>query len=509
MSKTTIGILKMILKAACAAIVISLTVLITVIVGNALDARKLGQLKLWHETTLDSEFKAKDFSGDMTFNDYLEIEEKVFAELNKKITTKLSESDNELFNRYYPESLSNPSKFKQDYNRSYELVPGNVKGGIVLVHGLTDSPYSLKDVGDIFYSRGFHVLSIRLPGHGTVPGALVDVRWQDWMAAVRLACRDLRSKIGKDKPFCMAGYSNGGALSLHYTIDAMEEDSLPVPDRLFLFSPAVGVTKFAALSRWLEAAAFIPFFENSRWRGITPEYDPFKYNSFPLNASEQTYKLSMKTKAAIDKLSKKAGVPKLPPIITFQSVVDSTVVINDLIHKLYGKLKGNEDELVLFDVNRTAYLHNFFKSDHNRLLESLSRSDQLGYKLTVVGNRQAGTDVIARSKDAGHLDFSSETELENKWPRQVYSLSHIAIVVPLDDALYGLEPSYTNEGYQLQLGRIELRGERKLLRINANDLLRVRCNPFFDYIEQRIDGIISEDMTKTKDTPAARMISMN
>jgi hypothetical protein len=312
-----------------------------------------------------------------------------------------------------------------------------------------------------------------------------------------LACRDLCRKIGDDKPFYMAGYSNGGALSLHYAIEAMGNGDLRQPDRLFLFSPAVGITKFAALSDWLQIISFIPYFENSRWRRITPEYDPFKYNSFPLNASEQTYELTLKTKAEIEKLSKKANVSQLPPIITFQSVVDSTVIINDLIHKLYGKLKGNEDELVLFDVNRTAYLHNFFKSNHDRLLESLSKSDKLGYTLTVVGNIETSNNVIARSKDAEELDFSRKTVINTKWPRQLYSLSHLAIPVPIDDALYGLEPPSDIGGKkQLQLGRIELRGEKNLLRIKADDLLRVRSNPFFDYIEERIKGIISEDRDK-------------
>jgi alpha-beta hydrolase superfamily lysophospholipase len=495
--KVTIGILNKALKAAQFVVVITLTALLTVILVNAFDARKLGHLQIWHETSLQSEFKAKDFSEDMTFDDYLDIEEAVFTELNEKVSAKLSNPDKELFNRYYPGSFSNPSKFKQDYNRSYELVPDDVQGGVVLLHGLTDSPYSLKDIGKVFYEKGFHVLSIRLPGHGTVPGALIDVKWQDWLAAVELACRDLCRKIGDDKPFYMAGYSNGGALSLHYAIEAMGNDDLRQPDRLFLFSPAVGITKFAALSDWLQIISFIPYFENSRWRRITPEYDPFKYNSFPLNASEQTYELTLKTKAEIEKLSKKANVSQLPPIITFQSVVDSTVIINDLIHKLYGKLKGNEDELVLFDVNRTAYLHNFFKSNHDRLLESLSKSDKLGYTLTVVGNIETSNNVIARSKDAEELDFSRKTVINTKWPRQLYSLSHLAIPVPIDDALYGLEPPSDIGGKkQLQLGRIELRGEKNLLRIKADDLLRVRSNPFFDYIEQRIKGIISEDRDK-------------
>ncbi len=204
------NIIKKALKTLKWGVILAVTVFATIILVRAFDARRLGELQLWHKVVLEKEFRASDYSDELTFQEYQRIEEELFAELDEKIHKKIGKAGKNLFDRYQQGSLSDPKRFKQNYNRSYERIPQRVKGGVLLVHGLTDSPYSLKDVGDIFYKNGFYVLSIRLPAHGTVPAALTDIKWKDWMAAVKMASRHVNNKIGEDKPFCLVGYSNGG-----------------------------------------------------------------------------------------------------------------------------------------------------------------------------------------------------------------------------------------------------------------------------------------------------------
>ena len=48
---------------------------------------------------------------------------------------------------------------------------GEAIGGALLVHGLTDGPYSMRTIGEGLRAGGYHVLALRLPGHGTVPRA--------------------------------------------------------------------------------------------------------------------------------------------------------------------------------------------------------------------------------------------------------------------------------------------------------------------------------------------------
>ena len=50
-------------------------------------------------------------------------------------------------NRYFDGSPIYPGRFAQDWNRSYVLEPdGEPVGAVVLLHGLTDSPYSLRHI---------------------------------------------------------------------------------------------------------------------------------------------------------------------------------------------------------------------------------------------------------------------------------------------------------------------------------------------------------------------------
>ena len=79
-----------------------------------------------------------------------------------------------------------------DGNAPFELKPpagcpsGHGKPyrrGILLTHGLTDSPYSMRALGSFFQKNCFRVMAILLPGHGTQPGDLLDIHWQEWAKA--------------------------------------------------------------------------------------------------------------------------------------------------------------------------------------------------------------------------------------------------------------------------------------------------------------------------------------
>lgn len=139
-------------------------------------------------------------------------------------------------------------------------------GAALLLHGLTDSPYSLRQVGEILHQQGFYVLGLRLPGHGTIPNALTSADYQDWMAVTRMGVEHVKAKIGNRGPFFLVGYSNGGALAVKYTLEAAENSRLAMPDRLILFSPAIGITPFSVFAGWHKVLSIIPYFEKYKWR---------------------------------------------------------------------------------------------------------------------------------------------------------------------------------------------------------------------------------------------------
>ena len=63
-------------------------------------------------------------------------------------------------------------------------------------------------------------------------------------------------------------------------------------------------------------------------------------------------------------------------------------------------------------------------------------------------------------------------------------MSHVALPIPPDDPLYGRRPP-DNEDI-LFLGEMAMRGERGLLKLPDDWLLRMRHNPFYKVVERRV-----------------------
>ena len=175
---------------------------------------------------------------------YLAAEARIFDDVTREVSRKLDATERVPANRYFEGSPVYPGHFAQDFNRSFVLEPtGKPVGAVVLLHGLTDSPYSQRHIARFYRDRGFVAIVPRMPAHGTVPAALTDVEWEDWMAATRLAVREARARTGPSAPLHLVGFSNGGALALMYALDSISDEKLSRPDRLVLISPMVGITR--------------------------------------------------------------------------------------------------------------------------------------------------------------------------------------------------------------------------------------------------------------------------
>lgn len=144
-------------------------------------------LEPWH-TWLPAEMSDRQMDRS-DWSAYLRNEQQIFARM--KIDVRPSENSADSYNRYAEKSPVYPARFATDWNRSYQLLPqGKPRGAVVLLHGLTDSPYSLRHFAADYQQHGYVVVAIRLPGHGTVPAALTQTEWEDWLAATRLAVRE-------------------------------------------------------------------------------------------------------------------------------------------------------------------------------------------------------------------------------------------------------------------------------------------------------------------------------
>ena len=138
-----------------------------------------------------------------------------------------------------------------------------------MLHGLTDSPYSMKALADTLVSRGFEVTVLRMPGHGTLPSMMTTASLADWTAAVRLAARDVAARTPVGQPYYIGGYSTGGTLALLHTLATLEDPALRRPDRVLLVSPAISLTPVAVLAEMIDILAVLPVPAPRHWRGPT------------------------------------------------------------------------------------------------------------------------------------------------------------------------------------------------------------------------------------------------
>ncbi|GAB1233081.1 alpha/beta fold hydrolase [Ferrigenium sp. UT5] len=177
-----------------------------------------------------------------------------------------------------------------DGNAPFELLPvgddhrGRAKPfrrGILLTHGLSDSPYHMRHLAAFFQRNGFRVMALLLPGHGTQPGDLLDVHWREWARTVAWGVDCLAAEVDE---LYLAGFSAGGALSVRQAASDARVRGL------FLFSPALEIT---ARARWANLhklySGFVPA---AAWLNLLPDADPYKYESFCKNAAAQMYALT-------------------------------------------------------------------------------------------------------------------------------------------------------------------------------------------------------------------------
>jgi esterase/lipase len=461
-------------------------VLATIVLVFAFQARlKHPDLQAWHRLRLREEFHAgrKDVAS---FADYLRLEERLFAELRERLLDDPLAADPYALGRYHPGSAPARLALETPYNRSYELKASDPRGVALLVHGLSDSPYSMRALAEVFQSQGYDVLVLRLPGHGTIPSMLRDVAWQDWFEAVTLAAREAARRAGPGRPFVAGGHSTGAALLTLLSARSLADPSLPRPERLYLMSPAIGISDLAVLTNVISGLSFIPWFEKSEWIDVLPEYDPYKYNSFAVNAAKQIARVTRALRRALGDAGEAGLLEEMPRVVVFHSLVDATVKTTDVVQGLLALLPARGHELVVFDVNRHAAILGLLGPAPIEYLERIRNAPELPFRITLIGNREeTSLEMAAYSRDAGSREVRVEA-LPLAWPAGVFSLGHVAIPFPPDDPVYGVTPADDGRP-RFALGAFPARGENGALLVPAGMLARLRSNPFFDVIRSKVE----------------------
>jgi alpha-beta hydrolase superfamily lysophospholipase len=470
----------------------------------------LPPLQPWHTELLRNEFNAHKHK-DLDFAGYQRLESQLLDELQAKTARWARDGLNPLClsmpadecrteaDEAFRHSRFNPTGWLQrlvegaPFNRSFRLAQPSPAGHALLVHGLTDSPYSMRAMAQSLHTRGFDVTVLRLPVHGTLPSMMTSMSAQDWTAAVRIAAKDVAVRVAPGQPFYVGGYSSGGTLVLQYALDALQDKALRRPDRVLLMSPAIELTRVAALAEVIDIFTVVPIpvLDKARWQAVAPEFDPYKFNSFPVNASRQINRATRALQSSLEEAQRAGRLVQLPPVVTWQSVVDSTVGPVGVVDKVYARLDGPAHRLVMFDMNRLPELGGVARPAARALIDRLERAPR-GYTLDVVSNDNDQQPRIAvRRLAPGASPQLRPTALD--WPAGLVSLGHVALPFPAEDPVYGFVRGSGRDGIP-SIGSWLLRGENGAITISLGSLTRLRSNPFWALIDEDVAGLVAQDL---------------
>jgi len=164
------------------------------------------------------------------------------------------------------------------------------KNGALLVHGLLDSPYSMRHIGQLLLEQGFLVRSVLLPGHGTTPHDLLSVTHKDWIKTVNYGVKSLQHEV---ENIYLIGFSAGATLSLMHAHS-------PKVKGIILLAPAIKLRSKAA--RYTKVLSKLRHFSHQlAWYEWLEEQDYAKYRSIPFHLAYQAYALSTYNKQLLKK----------------------------------------------------------------------------------------------------------------------------------------------------------------------------------------------------------------
>lgn len=206
--------------------------------------------------------------------------------------------------------------------------------GVLLCHGFTGSPASLREWAEFLADAGYRVSLPRLPGHGTVWQELAVTAWQDWYDRVDEEFQALRSTC--DRVF-VAGLSMGGALALRLA------QQHPDVAGLMLVNPAIlhQSPKQALVGILKHVVKAVEGIGNDiAEQGV----DEGSYDLTPVAAVHQMHHLWADVRSCLDLVT--------CPLILFQSLSDHVV-------------PGLSSEVILRQVSSTDITHRLLENSYH------------------------------------------------------------------------------------------------------------------------------------------------
>ena len=312
---------------------------------------------------------------------------------------------------------------------------GKYRKGILLIHGLSDSPYLLQPLARHLQKQGFLVRTILLPGHGTVPGDLLNIRYQEWIRAVEYGIRAMKGEV---TDLFLGGFSTGAALSV---LESMKDKEIK---GLVLISPALAVKDSK-----VALAGMLSGFKD--WVGdIQDDVDYAKYETFAVNAAYQIYLLTREIDALLDQ-----GRRIEAPVFAALSQEDMTI-----------------------DPERALFVLEQYAPSPRNVLVVYAKNPQ------------------GKSRPFGGKIYNENSFIADK---KVLDFSHVALPTPCDDRHYGSHGGYKsclhyrNDQEKRRTCLLDdsiWKGEISGDNLKAFTVRRLTCNPKYDGMIEKLDQFL-------------------
>jgi esterase/lipase len=312
------------------------------------------------------------------------------------------------------------------------------RGIAILVHGLSDTAFAMRDLARSFARQCFEARALLLPGHGTRAADLLAVDHEDWLAHVQAA---VVAASRENDTVVVAGFSLGATLALAVAATAPER-----VDAVIGLSPAYHIQSaaLARQARWI--AVLRP------WLDVDPREEFARYEAMPTRGIAATM-------AAIDTMHRRVrargGVPM--PWMVVQSADDE--VVDTARNRAFFEAQAAHARSVLV---------NYFSDP-----------------------AQAEADPSTRAQWLPAIDAAS----------RVAGLSHLAVHIAPDNPHYGIAGAFRNCGSTPFRDAQEIRACQRALRVwygvggqrppPGEAGARATFNPHFAAMEQRLGEFLA------------------
>lgn len=211
------------------------------------------------------------------------------------------------------------------------IVGGSGEVGVLLCHGFTGTPWSLKDWAEHLIATGHRVSVPLWPGHGTTWQELNNTSWQEWYAAAETALRELRQQC---RTVFVGGLSMGGGMALRLA----ERQGSDISG-LVLVNPAIALADKRLLALPV-LSRFVPSLAAISGDIARPGGNEYGYRRTPLKALLQQTRMWADIRANLDRVDQ--------PILMFRSEQDHVVDASSsrLIHQGVSSAEVTERVLV-------------------------------------------------------------------------------------------------------------------------------------------------------------------